>query len=117
MRLDSSSSFSQTNRKATEASYVVSLEIARQLNPHIISENLVKPCAQKMVGIVLGEKAEAKISAIPLSNNIVHRQISEMSKDIKAQVINEIKSAGLFSLQLDESTDAASSSQLLVFAR
>lgn len=42
-----------------------------------------------------------------------------MSKDIKIQVIEEIKSAtfGLFSIQLDESTDVASCSQLLVFAR
>lgn len=70
-----------------------------------------------MVGIVLGEEAEAKISAIPLSNNTVQRRISEMSEEIKAQVINEIKSAGLYSLQLDESTDVAFCSQLLVFAR
>lgn len=38
---------------------------------------------------------------------------------IKNQVIEEIKSAafGLFSIQLDESTDVASCAQLLVFAR
>jgi len=42
-----------------------------------------------------------------------------MAIDIKNQVIQEIKSAafGLFSIQLDESTDVASYAQLLVFAR
>jgi len=42
-----------------------------------------------------------------------------MAIDIKDQVVQEIKSAafGLFSIQLDESTDVASCSQLLVFAR
>lgn len=119
MKLDSSGLFSQTNQKNTEASYVVSLEIARQLKPHTIGEKLIKPCAQKMAEIVLGKEAETKIAAIPLSNNSVQRRIVEMSEDIKAQVVEEIKSAafGLFSLQLDESTDVASCSQLLVFAR
>ena len=42
-----------------------------------------------------------------------------MATDIKDQVVQEIKSSafGLFSIQLDESTDVASCSQLMVFAR
>ncbi|XP_066969189.1 protein FAM200C-like [Macrobrachium rosenbergii] len=42
-----------------------------------------------------------------------------MSRDIKDQVISEIKAAqfGLLALQLDESTDVSSCSQLLVFVR
>ncbi|XP_064468647.1 zinc finger BED domain-containing protein 5-like [Ornithodoros turicata] len=42
-----------------------------------------------------------------------------MADDIRDQVVQQIKSAafGLFSIQLDESTDVASCSQLLVFAR
>lgn len=40
-----------------------------------------------------------------------------MSYDIKEQVIQEIKRAGLFSIQLDESTDVQSRSQLLAFVR
>ena len=40
-----------------------------------------------------------------------------MATDIKDQVVQKIKSAafGLFSIQLDESTDIASCSQLMVF--
>ena len=42
-----------------------------------------------------------------------------MSADIMEQVIQQIKSAslGIFSIQLDESTDMANCSQLLVYVR
>ncbi|XP_068229058.1 zinc finger MYM-type protein 6-like [Palaemon carinicauda] len=40
-----------------------------------------------------------------------------MSVDVKDQVMTEIKSSSLFFLQLDESTDVSSCSQLLVFVR
>lgn len=42
-----------------------------------------------------------------------------MSDDIKEKVIQEIKSSptGMFAIQLDESTDASSCTQLLVFVR
>ena len=38
-----------------------------------------------------------------------------MATDIKQQVIAETKSSPMFSIQVDESTDVASCSQLLVF--
>ncbi|XP_069990631.1 protein FAM200C-like [Penaeus vannamei] len=38
-----------------------------------------------------------------------------MSDDIKEQVVQEIKSAGLFSIQLNESTDIQPCTQLLAF--
>nr|XP_027207546.1 protein ZBED8-like [Penaeus vannamei] len=40
-----------------------------------------------------------------------------MSDDIKEQVVQEIKSAGLFSIQLNESTDIQPCTQLLAFVR
>ncbi|XP_067937263.1 zinc finger BED domain-containing protein 5-like [Watersipora subatra] len=40
-----------------------------------------------------------------------------MSADIKRQVIEKIKSSSMFTIQLDESTDVASISQLMVFAQ
>ena len=40
-----------------------------------------------------------------------------MATDVKQQVIAEIKSSPMFSIQIDESTDVASCSQLLVFVR
>lgn len=42
-----------------------------------------------------------------------------MARDIKDQVVQEIKTAtsGLFAIQLDESTDGSSCSQLTIFER
>ncbi|XP_064472939.1 SCAN domain-containing protein 3-like [Ornithodoros turicata] len=72
-----------------------------------------------MVEILLGKEQELKLAAVPLSNSTVQRRISDMADDIRDQVVQQIKSAafGLFSIQLDEPTDVASCSQLLVFAR
>ncbi|CAM1298524.1 Uncharacterised protein r2_g811 [Pycnogonum litorale] len=119
MKLDKTGSFRKGNDQAVEASYSVALEIAKQKKPHTIGENLIKPCALKMAEIVLGKECANKLATISLSNNTVQRRITDMAHDIKAQVVNEIKSSAFeqFSIQLDESTDVASCSQLMVFAR
>ena len=52
-----------------------------------------------------------------LSNDIIKRRISLLATDIKQQVIAEIKSSPMFSIQVDKSTNVASCSQLLVFLR
>ncbi|XP_042225326.1 protein ZBED8-like [Homarus americanus] len=68
-----------------------------------------------MVKQVLGEASERKIQQISLSNDTVKRRINEMSDDIKEKVIQEIKLSptGMFTIQLDESTDVSSCAQLL----
>ena len=66
---------------------------------------------------MFGEESAKKLNVIPLSDNTVQRHISDISDDIKDQVINEIKEAETFAIQLDESTDISSMAQLLVFAR
>ena len=53
---------------------------------------------------------------MPLSNDTIKRRISLISTDVKQQVIAEIRSP-MFAVQLDESTNVASCSQLLVFVR
>ena len=73
-----------------------------------------------MARIVLGEKYEKSLREILLSNNTVKRRIALMSEDIKDQVVTEIKDKsvfGLFAIQLDESVDVSSVSQLMVFVR
>ena len=54
---------------------------------------------------------------IPLSNDTVKRCILDMSNDILEQVTTELKSSSSFAIQLDESTDVSSCSQLLVYVR
>ena len=93
----------------------MALQIAKQKKPHTTGEMLIKPCALSMVKLILGETSIQKIQQVSLSNDTIKRRISQMSANVKQQVINEIKASPMFSLQLDESTDVASCSQLLVF--
>ncbi|KAI6647156.1 zinc finger BED domain-containing protein 5-like [Oopsacas minuta] len=68
---------------------------------------------------MLGEDDVKKLAPLSISNNTVHRRIVDMSEDVKLQVISEMITAplGLFSIQLDESTDVASCAQLICFTR
>ncbi|KAK9686058.1 protein of unknown function (DUF4371) [Popillia japonica] len=106
----------ESSEKALSASFKISQLIAKAKKPHTIGEILVKPFLIKAVQQVLGVKASKKIQDIPLSNNTVKARIDTMSNDIEDQLVCEIKSP-YFSLQCDESTDAAQCCQLLVFVR
>uniref|UniRef100_A0A803K116 DUF4371 domain-containing protein n=1 Tax=Xenopus tropicalis TaxID=8364 RepID=A0A803K116_XENTR len=94
-------------------------KIARAMKPHTIAEDLLLPAAKDIVRVMIGDEFVTKLRAISLSNETVRRRIDDMSADILDQVIQEIKSAPLpiFSIQLDESTDVANCSQLLVYVR
>ena len=52
-----------------------------------------------------------------MSNDTIKSRIVDMSNNIKQQVITKIQASPMFAIQLDESTDVANLSQLLVFAR
>ncbi len=123
LRLDkpggSLSIFKKDNEAGMQASYIISQKIAKAKKPHTIAENLILPCMAEVVELMCGKEAAKKISNIPLSNDTISRRINDLSKNIEEQVITELKncSLGLFSLQLDESTDIKSLCQLLVYVR
>ena len=116
MRLNSNGTYHETNKNAFEASFYVALKMARQKKLHTIDKNLIKPCSLKLIEVMLGNEEKKKITAVSLSNCTTQR-IKDMAADIMNQVVQEIKSAAfrLFSIQLNESTDVASCSQLMVF--
>ncbi|XP_070257217.1 protein FAM200C-like isoform X1 [Myotis yumanensis] len=118
-RLDTGGKYQKENVAAVEASYLVALRIARAMKPHTIAKDLLLPEAKDIVRVMIGDEFVTKLSAISLSNDTIRRRIHDMSADILNQVIQEIKSAPLpiFSIQLDESTDVANCSQLLVYVR
>ena len=93
----------------------MALEIAKQKKPHTIEETLIMPCVPKMADIMLGKDAERKLASVSLSNSTIQKRI----KDIKCQVVEEIKTApfGLFAIQIDQSTDISLCAQLVVFAK
>ena len=70
-----------------------------------------------MVKLILGETSAKKNKQVPLSNGTIKRHISLMATVVKQQVIAEIKSSPMLSMQVDESTDVVSCPQLLVFVR
>ena len=116
-RLDADGVVHAQNAASIEASFRISLEIAKHKKPHNIAEELILPCMKIMNGLMLGHKSVNKVSQVPFSNNTVKRRISKMSEDIEEQVVSQIKQAGMFSLQFDESTDVTTCPQLMVFVR
>ncbi|XP_068206220.1 protein FAM200C-like [Palaemon carinicauda] len=101
-----------------KASYKVALLCAKKKKSHTIAEELVKHCALEMAKIVLGTEAEKKLKQIPLSNDIIHSRIHDMSQDVLQQVITDLKASPFrVSIQLDESTDVSFCNQLMAFVR
>ena len=105
--------YQQIHRAANEASYLVALRIAKAKRPHTIADELLLPATKDIVRVMLGAEYANKLNTIYLSNNTFSRRIDDMSADIMEQVIKEMKSAplGIFTIQLDESTDVANSKQ------
>ena len=118
VRLDAGGIFHQANFSFVKASYVVALCFAKAKKPHTIAETLVKPCLLDREKIVVDDKAYNKIKQVFLSNDIIKNRIVEMSSGIIIQLISVVASPALpFAIQLDESTDVANLSQLLVYIR
>jgi hypothetical protein len=67
----------------------------------------------------MGSDYLIKLQPLSLSNDTIRRRIQDMAYDILSQVVLEIKScpSGMFSIQLDESTDVTNLAQLLVYVR
>ena len=75
---------------------------------HTIAEKLIKPCAEKMVEIMIGSGAKTKTQQVSLSNDTIRRRIDEMAVNVCQYVCSEVKQSTLqASIQLDESTDSA----------
>lgn len=104
-------------RSASRASFEVAWLIARNKKPYTIGEDLVKPAAVKMAEIMCGQKEAKKLNSVPLSARIVEERISILAENVKEQVIVALKQAKYFAIQLDETTDFSSNSQLMVYVR
>lgn len=117
MRMDTDGAFQAQSRSVVEASFEVALLIAKTKKPHNIAENLIKPCLVTCAKLLLGDSAASQMKQVSLSNDTVRSRICEMSDDLQRQLIHKVKSSPVFSIQLDESVDVVSISQLLVFVR
>ncbi|XP_030705544.2 SCAN domain-containing protein 3 isoform X1 [Globicephala melas] len=108
---------SHINISALRASYKVALPVAKSKTPYTIAETLVKDCIKEVCLEMLGESAAKKVAQVPLSNDTIARRIQELANDMEDQLIEQIKLAKYFSLQLDECRDIANMIILLVYVR
>ena len=108
---------STTSSKALEASFAVSLLVAKAKKPFNIAEELILPAAVVMVETMVDKKTANQIKSIPLSHQTVSRRINEMGTDIIDQVVNKVKASNSFAIQIDESTDVSGQAQLISFVR
>ncbi|KYO43319.1 SCAN domain-containing protein 3-like [Alligator mississippiensis] len=91
--------------------------VAKTKKPHTIAENLVIPAAFRIAEIMLGKTEVDKIKTIPHSNDTMTRRIDDMAEDIIKQISEKVIQKQQFTLQIDESKDVSTYSQLMMFVR
>ena len=110
-------SLTQVNTKALRASYKVALRIAKAQKSYSVGETLVKGCIQDVCLEVLDEAATAKAAKVSLSNDTIARRTADLAENMKIQLVDQIKLAKHYSLQLDERTDIGNMAILMVYVR
>lgn len=90
------SSFSGSTEKAVEASFLVSLRIAKCKKPHTIGEELILPTAKDMVTCMSGESSAKQLDIISLSNDTVRRRVENIILNVKEKLIVEVKNSVFF---------------------
>ncbi|KAM9299514.1 general transcription factor II-I repeat domain-containing protein 2-like [Gastrophryne carolinensis] len=103
------------NDAAVEASYVVSMMIAKAGKSFKEGE-FIKKCMLQAASIISPEK-KGQFSNISLSSNTVAERISDLSSDIYDQLCEKIKCFSVYSVALDETTDITDTAQLAIYVR
>ena len=66
-RIDNIGKTTQQSKAAVEASYVVSLRVAKAKKAHTIGEELIFPCIKDVVRLMIGTEAVNKLNALFIS--------------------------------------------------
>ncbi|GFU51163.1 protein FAM200B [Trichonephila clavipes] len=104
------------NEKALLTSYKVSHKIARCKKPHTIAKELILPAAIEIVETMFGDNFVKELKSIPLSNDIVSRQMDDIAEDVEQQLYGKLHDK-LFSVQLDEATDSNKDAHFIAYVR
>ena len=83
--------FTSVKKTYLLASYKVAYRIAKAMKPHTLAEEVIKPCVFNMADIILGDSAVRELKQVSLSNDTVFRRISDLSIDIRDQLISDFK--------------------------
>ena len=103
----------------TAASYIVSKEIAKHVEP-FREEQFIKQAWLECVPVLFEnfkEKIIQRINKIPLSRNIVKARILDMADNVSHHQNKDLSSCNFLSIRLDESTDITGSAHLAIFGR
>ena len=103
----------------TAASYIVSKEIAKHVEPFREGQ-FIKQAWLECVPVLFEnfkEKIIQRIKEIPLSRNIVKARILDMADNVSHQQNKDLSSCNFLSICLDESTDITGSAHLAIFGR
>ena len=80
------------NEKSLKASYLVSLQIAKTLQPHTIAEKLSLPMAKDLVvENLIGEVQAQKLEEVPVFNNKICRCIQGIADYLKSQLVRRVQ--------------------------
>jgi len=81
-------------------------------------KSVVLPCLEITADILHGgKKAVDKVTQIPLSDNTTKRRCLHISDDLMKELLDKLKKAQSFGIQLDETTDISDEVQLIVYCR
>jgi len=98
---------------ATEASFMVSYELANRNKPFLDGE-FIKECMSDVASIMCPE-LKTEMDSIALLRRTVVRRVEKISDNLMSQLEDTSKQFLWYLLALDESTDVQDTAQLLVF--
>jgi len=79
------------SERAQLASYEVAEMIALKWKSYVLAESVILPAYQKMVKVMLGDKAEQESRKNLLSNNTIQRRIMDLSDNTEQSVLAKLK--------------------------
>jgi hypothetical protein len=57
-------------------------------SPEVVGETLIKLAGKEMAKVMVGDKGSKTIASVSLSNNTVHRRITDIAKYVKQQLLS-----------------------------
>ncbi|XP_066982780.1 protein FAM200B-like [Macrobrachium rosenbergii] len=85
--------------------------------PYTYGEKLILPATLDTVTTVLDEKSAEKIKCVPVNDTTVSRRVGDIAEDLEFQLVSCLQAVEEYAIQLDESTDIANCTTLLVYVR
>ena len=99
------------------ASYRIAEVLCKQRRPFTEGEDVIKPSLIIAAEKLHNEKAVKRVKELLLSNHTILRRAIDINLDLQDQLFQKLGDTSWFGLQLDESTDFSSRTQLLAYVR